>query len=201
MTPQIKNIVKIFGSRAKSQEVLLLLEGIKPAVRQGFYENELNAVKEFCKKNNIFFVKSKFKVLITEKDASYSNRGLRIKENDPRKGMFFVYLSLNEKSAYLAAYYEQVLDHLKLGEILGYPKCCIEYFCKNFSENNTNPELKPTNPYTNLSKRDKDYVLLSHFPCDSECKESIELAKKYLITIQKTYPKHAEKLLSELSMF
>ena len=197
----IKQLSKIFLSNSKAQEILLLLAGVKPVVRQGFYEHELPQVTKFCNENSIFLVKSKFKIEITDKDKEYSNKGARINIDDSRKGMFFVYLSMDEMSSYLAAYAEQINDHKQLGLLLGYPDCCIDFFCKNFSEHNPNLELKPANPYTNLSKRGKDFALLSHFPCSSECKKSIILAKKYLEAIKKADNTHAERLMNELGEF
>lgn len=184
----IKTLKTIFGSNAKAQEILILLAGAKPCVRQGFYEHEIPAVKEFCRKNGLFDVWSKFKVKIAD-CGDYSNKGLRTDTG----GMQFAYISKDEKTAYLAAYYEQMSEHRKLGQALGYPDCCIEFFCKEFSSKNVNPEQKPTNALTNISKRDQDLVIISHFPCSSECKRSIELGKRYLNII-----KDADKGLGEL---
>ena len=66
---------------------------------------------------------------------------------------------------------------------------------ENFSEENTNLEKNSSNPYTNLSQRSKDYVILSHFPCNPECKESIILAKNYLETISKHDSEYARELM------
>ena len=195
----IYDLKPIFSTRTKSQEILLLLSGAKKVVRQGFYESELGKVIEFFEKNNIFLVKSKFKVLLSDKGEPFSNKGMRVGE-DNVDGMYFVYLSLDKKSAYLASYYEITQDHKNLGLILGYPECCVDYFCNHFSEQNPNPEQKPTNPYTNLSKREQDYVLLSHFPCNSDCEKSIELGKKYLQIIKENDEEYAEILVRKLSL-
>ncbi len=158
---------------------------------------------------------SKFKVLLADnpniieqsdptgqfnnESSPYSNQGRRIPEHDPRPGMYFVYFARKEKKALLAAYYEQIGNDLDLGRILGYPECCIEFFQNNFSAKNADLQHLPTNPYTNLSKRDQEAVLLSHFPCGSECKESLELAKKYLQVLAKVDGPWAKELFATLS--
>src|SRR3989344_2202231 len=187
----------IFGSKTKAQEILYLLNDVKKVVRQGFYESELPSVSRFCQQNGLTLVKSKFKVLLAD-ETSYSNKGIRIKWDDPRPGMYFVYISKNEKDAWLASYFELVKNDTDLGLILGYPSCCVEFFCKRFSENNPNLELRPTIVFTNLSRRKQDLVLLSHFPCSSDCKNSIEAGKKYLDIILMNDRERAEELMASL---
>jgi hypothetical protein len=193
----IKKLSFIFGSKTKAQEIIYLLKDIKEVVRQGFYEEELPQIEKYCNENNIHLVKSKFKVLLAD-EQNYTNKGIRVPEKDKRKGMKFVYFSKNEQKAWLAAYYELVANDQELGLLLGYPKCCVECFCKKFNSQNTNLELKSENVWTNLSKRKKDMVILSHFPCGSNCQESINLAKKYFQTIEEVDTKHAQELIKEL---
>ncbi len=194
----IKKLSLTFGSKTKAQEILLLLSDKKEVVRQAFTEKELPPIIQFCKRNNIHLVKSKFKVLFTE-NKTYSNKGIRVPENDSRSGFYFIYFSKDEKKALLASYYETTNNHQELGAILGYPQCCINFFCQNFNEHKTNLEHQATNPLTNLSKRENDAVLLSHFPCHSECPESIQLAQKYLDTIKSIDPQRADELITILS--
>ena len=193
----VKEVAEVFGSLTKAQEIILLLNNVKPVVRQGFYEEELKLVEAFCQQNNLFFTKSTFKILLDDKER-YSNKGQQIQEHDPRRGLYFVYISKEELKSWLANYFELVNNHRELGGLLGYPECCIEFFCRNFNEHNTNLELPLTNPYTNLSKREEDMVLLSHFPCSSNCPKSIELAQQYVAVLRKVDQKRAEELLMSL---
>lgn len=180
----IKKLSFIFGSKTKAQEILLLQHKLKEVVRQGFYDYELPKVEKYCQQHHIYLVKSRFKVFLAD-DESFSNKGVRIPETDKREGMFFVYLSLDEEKAWLAAYHEMMNNPEELGLALGYPECCVNYFSKTFSSKNYNPQLAPTNSWTNLTKREEDCVLLSHFPCSSECKESMILGKQNLDLITK----------------
>ena len=193
----IPQLATIFGSKTKAQEIVFLLNKAKKVVRQGFYESELAKVIEFCEKNKLTLVKSKFKVLLADEEA-YSNKGIRIENTDQRKGMYFVYISKDEKAAWLASYQELVGNDSELGQILGYPACCVDFFCKRFSDDNPNLQLKPINAFTNLTKRNQDCVLLSHFPCSSSCEESIELAKKYGVIISSIDSARATEMMNLL---
>ena len=193
-----KSLSFIFGSKTKAQEILFLLHGAKAVVRQGFYDTELPKVENFCQEHNIYLVKSKFKVLLVD-ETEYSNKGLRIPEEDKRPGMYFVYLSQDEQKAWLAAYYELINNTSDLGLLLGYPHCCVGFFHQHFSSDTPNLESKPTNLYTNLSQREQDAVLISHFPCRSECAGSIALGKIYLEILKREEPKRAEELMDALS--
>jgi len=55
-----------FGSKTKAQEIVLLLNDAKQVVRQGFYPHELEKVEKFCGENNIYLIKSKFKVILAD---------------------------------------------------------------------------------------------------------------------------------------
>jgi hypothetical protein len=193
---KIKELKKIFGSNQKAQEIIFLLEDLKPVVRQGFYEYEKKAVEDFCFKKGIFFAYSKFKIKLLEK--GFTNKALRIDKNKNEKGMEIICMSKSEKYAQMAKDYENMQEHGKLGILLGYPKCCIEYFLKNFNENNTNPEIKSSNPYTNLSKRKRDYCILSHFPCSENCEESIRLGKAKMYILERYDKEYSDELISEM---
>jgi len=193
----LNKLRRIFGSMTKAQEILYLLKDAKDVVRQGFYDEELPMVGKFCNDNNLFLVKSRFKVLLADETA-YSNKGIRIPSDDKRSGMSFVYISKVEEKSWLASYYEMMNNQQDLGLILGYPKCCVDYFCNHFSAENPNPEITTTNPWTNISKREKDLVLLSHFPCAADCLESVKLAKRYYETLVQENHNRAQELLLAL---
>ncbi|MBS3139698.1 DUF483 domain-containing protein [Candidatus Woesearchaeota archaeon] len=194
----VRELSLIFGSKSKAHEILYLLKDVKKVVRQGFYEPELAKVEEFCQQHNLTLAKSRFKVLLADETA-FSNKGIKISGDDLRPGLFFVYISKNEREAWLASYYELTNDSEELGRLLGYPNCCIDFFIKRFTPDNPNLQLKPTNPYTNLAKRDKDQVLISHFPCSSNCPESIKMGKTFFNALFEFDQEYARELFLSLS--
>jgi hypothetical protein len=195
----IKQLSLIFGSKTKAQEIVLLQNDAKKVVRQGFYAHELPRIQHFCEKNNLQVVKSKFKVLLAD-ETSYSNKGIRIKDSDKREGMYFVYISKDEQKSWLTSYYELMQNDADLGRELGYPSCCVEFFCKRFTADNPNLQQTAQNPYTNITKRHQDHVILSHFPCSSACEKSVDLAKRYLNVLVKADPGRVEELVNQLKL-
>ena len=195
----IQKLAYLFGSKTKAQEILLLQNDVKDVVRHGFYQEQLPRIKKYCQEKNLHFVQSKFKVLLVD-NSSYSNKGLRVPENDKRSGIFFTYISKDEEKSYLAAYYELMGNDKDLGKILGYPECCINFFAQNFSAKNPNPQHLPTNAWTNLTKREQDAVLISHFPCSSDCQQSINIARNNTNVLMNHDKEHTRELLTKLKV-
>jgi hypothetical protein len=97
-----------------------------------------------------------------------------------------------------------------MGQLLGYPTCCCEYFVAH-----TPKQQKTNNDYvapllkhhthdqcyqwqTNVFMRYGDFVLLSHFPCSLQCEQSKVLAQSYhecLVDIRATYIKTLTAML------
>ena len=196
----IQSLIELTNSHMKAQELFLLLNNIKPLIRHGYYEHELPQIEQFCHQHSLLLVKSPFKVLLDDNNNQFTNRGLRLPVTDPRSGLFFIYISKDEKTAHLALLSELQNNHHQLGHLLGYPTCCINFFTTNFSDQHTNPQHPPTNPWTNLTKRQQDICLLSHFPCQSNCKESIALAKLYFEVLNAEEPEYAQKVLKVLTI-
>lgn len=200
----IDKLAPIFGSNTKALEMLYLWMDMKPVVRHGFYKGELEKVKEFCDKNNLALEVSQFKVILSDK-GKYSNKGEKVSADDPRDGMYFVYISKDKEKAILAATYELKNDHRGLGAMLGYPKCCIDAYVKSapLMAQGSNDFLKMTvknskeyrYPFlTNISRRSEDITLLNHFPCSFGCTESQEIAKRHFRFIKQKFPKLAIKM-------
>lgn len=192
----LDDLRKIFGSRTAALEIVYLIKDLKPVVRQGYYKEELGKVVEFCKKNKLAIEISPYKIMIIDSDRNYSNKGMKIDANDPRRGMYFVYISKDEKKAAMADILEYRNDHRGLGLLLGYPSCCVDFFVKNepvrskLDNDYVIPALENSKGirypfYTNIIKRSIDITLLNHFPCSFNCEKSIEIAKKNLSLIGK----------------
>ena len=190
----IQQLQQIFHSITKSLEVLYVIEGIKPCARILVFEDELDKVIGFLNKDRIYAVVSDFKAIKqTAQSEFYSDKSIRIGKNDARRGYFFVYLSKNKDIAEKSKLTEEKDKYFEFGLLLGYPKCCCEFFEKNFDENNTDLTLKTLENsngykfqfYNNIAARHFDVSLLSHFPHSFECKPSLEIAKNNLKTIKK----------------
>ena len=205
----IDRLTNIFGSATKALEILYLMSDIKPVVRQGFYEHELPKIKRFCEANDLSLQVSPYKVVLVDTGKEYSNKGVKVRLEDERKGMLFVYISKDEEKAVLADCYELKNNHAQFGHILGYPKCCIKFFVKHEPMRSKldndyvgpcleNSEGKVFPFYNNILLRNQDITLLNHFPCSFNCEESMDLARKHLIALKKQNLQLADVFVNKL---
>jgi hypothetical protein len=207
----MKSLISIFGTKIKSLEILQLLNNSKDVVRQGFFEEELEKVSKFCKQNNLVLIKSKFKVLPSDFNKTFSNKGMKVKSDDPRFGFIFVYISKDELLAQKCAYFEIMNDHFNMGLTLNYPKCCSYFFARNFDVRSKldndyeipvlqNSEKKEYPYFTNIFVREKDYCLINHFPCKLDCEKSIEIGKRNLNILKNNNQKLADEFKQNLTV-
>ncbi len=187
-------LLPLLGSRMKLIEMVALLCGVKPVIRQSYDEDQLPGLYSFCEKHALHVVVSKFKVIPLDSEQSFSNKGLRVKKTDIRKGQVFVYISKDELKANRTALWELRGNHYLLGRELGYPRCCCRFFNEHrhvreqldndFEEPVVQNSLGETfSAVTNIFHRDKDACLLSHFPCSLSCEESVKIGTEVLQAI------------------
>ena len=202
----IENLKFFFGNNTRALEILYLLEGIKRAVRLDANEIELGKIKEFCQKENLHFEVSDFKVVKITDDGKgkYSNIVKRIPLNYFDRGLYHVYISKDKAIAKFLKFLENKNDDGAVGKLLGYPKCCVDFFLKNKEEQKhiqndyILPALKNSEGfkfpfYANYAARYFDVALMSHFPHSFDCKDSIGIAKKNLECIKKYSKELANK--------
>lgn len=205
----LEKLKKIFGTRTKALEILFLIRDMKPVVRQGFYDSELGRVVDFCENNNLAIETSPYKVILSDPSKRYSNKGFKVKAEDPRRGMYFVYISKDARKAAMADAFEYKNDNRGLGKILGYPGCCVDFFAEHYPERSridndyVIPALKNSKairyPYfNNILKRGTDWVLLSHFPHAFDCEASKKMGKRRFHLISELDPNLAMQFAKQL---
>ncbi len=207
----IDKLVQIFGSLNQSLDVLYVIADIKPVARVSLHSNQLSTVIEFCKLNKLLMDNAPYKILIDKAGdkANYSEKGTRIKLEDPRPAKYFLYISKDEFLAKQANAFECKNDHYNLGVSLGYPECCARFFAENYDEvskkNNdyTLPALRRSEGnifqfFTNICARFFDMQLISHFPCSFNCHGSQELGRKHLNVLGGVNSQIADKIIKTL---
>lgn len=190
----IDALTNLFKSMTKSLDVLYVMEGAKDVSRIMASDEEIGSYKDFFIKNSLSFSISDFKVSKEVDQNRFSNKGIRLPGSS--QGHHLVYISKSEDKAEQAKEAEKENDHKRLGRLLGYPGCCIEFFDKAFpkqskksndyvlaSLNNSKGFVFPF--YNNIAARQFDLSLISHFPCSLDCKSSISIAKRNLSIIKK----------------
>lgn len=184
------------GSLTKALELFYLIKDIKPVCRFGFYEGEINNIKQLCFDNKLHMTTSNFKVLLDSKEniGDFNNKGFKTSLLNPFPGMIFAYISKDMELAKLGKYLENGNDTKRLGELLGYPDCCVDFFIENMdrqSKKNNDfilPALKNTDEFVfpkelNIAARYFDFNILPFFPHSFKCDKALKTANAYLATI------------------
>ncbi|MDP3766192.1 MAG: DUF483 domain-containing protein, partial [Nanoarchaeota archaeon] len=202
----ISQLLQTFNNYTRSLEILYLLNDIKKAVRLDADETELEKIKSFCNKENLHPEVSDFKVIkiIDKGKGSYANIVKRVPLNYYGGGLCHLYISKDKNKSKFLKLLENKNDDSAIGKILGYPKCCIDFFIKNKESqqkmqndyilpalNNSDGFKFPF--YANYAIRYFDISLLSHFPHSFNCDESIKIAKNNLKCIKKYSEELANK--------
>ncbi len=204
--PMINKLLEIFSNYTRSLEILYLLNNLKKAVRLDANEIELKKIKEFCDSKHLHLEISDFKVIkITDNEkGGFSNLVKKVDLNHPHSGLYHIYISKDQNIAKLLKIAEHKNDDKTVGELLNYPNCCIDFFIKNkekqqkIQNDYILPALKDSEGfkfpfYANYAVRYFDITLLSHFPHNFSCKDSIKIAKSNLECIKKRSNELANK--------
>lgn len=198
----IPELQQAFGSLIKSLEILYVMEGAKPCARIMAKESEKERILAVLEERGLKHAMSNFKVVKQDlQPGQYSDRSIKLPLEDEREGFLFLYVSKEKEKAKKACELEEARKHAALGEALGYPACCCGFFEEHFTEQHadlTLDALEETDDYefpfhTNVAGRHFDISLLSHFPCQFDCPESVALGKKHLEIIARHLPPLAEK--------
>jgi len=197
-TFMIDKLLEIFGNYTRLLEILYLLNDIKRLVRLDASDVELEKIRNFCSENNLHWEISDFKVMkvVDKGKGGYSNIVKKVPITYLGSGLYHVYISKDKNKTKFLKLLENKNDDYAAGELLGYPKCCIEFFIANEEKQQkiqndyvlpalNNSEGFKFKFYTNYAIRYFDITLLSHFPHSFHCKESINIAKNNLECIKK----------------
>jgi len=206
----IGKLLNIFSNNTRSLEILYLLEGAKKAVRLDANEQELEKIKKFCNDQKLFLELSDFKVIKIPDSGKggYSNIVKRAPLSNLNPGLYHLYISKDKNKSKFLKILESRNDDRAAGELLGYPKCCIDFFMENMEKQRKIqndyilPALENSNGfkfpfYTNHAIRYFDATLLSHFPHDFICMASISIAQENLKIIRK-HDEHLAKKFEEM---
>ncbi|MBW2992235.1 DUF483 domain-containing protein [Candidatus Woesearchaeota archaeon] len=200
------------GSLNKALEFFYLINDLKPVCRFGFYEQDINNIKKLCFENKLHITTSNFKVLLDSRENinDFNNKGYKTSLLNPFPGMIFTYISKDMDLANLAKYLENANKIGKLGELLGYPDCCTDFFIQNMDEqakknndfvlpvlNNSEGVVFPKE--LNIAARYFDFNLLPFFPHSFNCEKALKLAKAYLATIINNDPSLAADIARKLN--
>ena len=207
----IEELKRRFGSLNKALEFFYLFNDLKPVCRFGFYEKDIDKIKGFCSENKLGIATSNFKVLLDSRAniGDFNNKGSKTSLMNPFPGMVFTYISKDMELAELAKYLENSNNTKRLGQLLGYPDCCIDFFIQNMEEQSLGnndfvlPALKNSSGFVfkkelNIAARYFDSNILPFFPHSFSCNKALKMSRSFLKTIEKHDPKIGEDLKKSL---
>jgi len=115
---------------------------------------------------------------------------------------------------------DAVQDHEKMGELLGFPKCCTTFFQREWTKGYNDPiwQIAMNTPEENVLLRDKNFIRLKaypevlsllryngprftfHIPCSTTCEASKKVAEKWVAVARKYgYHEQVDALYEVLS--
>jgi len=191
-----------------------VLKGLKFCGIDCVDRERLPLLRKFCRVNGLCFELSDYKIIHQSEKSKggFSNACSRVSIDCPC-GNYAVFLSIDRIIAQLAKHYHAISDHANLGQLLGYPKCCLDFFCKHVEEASQKnmdfilyalADTKQYDFYTNKALRYFDIAIISHFPCSLNCPASISIAQKNLYFLQEEHPQIAtffEKHLKSMVIY
>ena len=203
----INDLKETFHSTIKALEIFYVLNDVKPVARILVHDHHKENIENKLIQLKLIYLFSDFKIK-KEDAAGYSDKGV-ISQDPKEEGYGFCYIGKQQEKIKEVKHLEKDQHHKALGIALGYPECCCEFFQNNFEE-----QSKKSNDYTlltlnnsegskfpfqnNIAARHFDHTLLSHFPCNFNCKPSLEMANKNLELIKKQDPVLANEIETAL---
>ncbi|MFC1741257.1 DUF483 domain-containing protein [Nanoarchaeota archaeon] len=202
---------KIFSSYQDILEVLLTYHSHKRACRLVVSEDELRSISTLCEKNRLFMAVQDFKIVERfdkGKGGALANRSDMVALNN-NDGKYLVYISMSREDALQAKEYEKI-NHPDFGIMLGYPKCCVEYYLKNIKTAARHQgdlivsaikDLAIFPFVNNFCLRYFGISILSHFPCSFDCERSRTLGERFLKVLGAYAPELKENYERVLKSF
>jgi len=203
-----QELCSVMDSYQQVIELLCVYHSLKQAARLLIFSEK--KLKELClmlSSHHLEHALQDYRLkLVKECDkCNFSNKGRIVRLNDP-EGCFIVYVARHITSARRAKRLER-FNNTHFGRILGYPACCTDFYLKNsrLLPENHEPSIRTLwtlkqYPFVNNRfLRYTDNTILSHFPCNLECRESENLGFEIYRLIERYDQPKAHSLKREMS--
>lgn len=162
--------------RPMNLEILALKHDLKPAVRLFVDEKNGDMMRRELRECPCYVEKSS--QLFFDKDVKLSKN---------QNGKRILYLSKSKEVIRDLVRYDNASpfkNSREIGELLGYPPCCIESYCgtaaRSYSGYITSVHKKTRTFHFILNILDSNLSMISHYPCRFDCSASILYGEKLL---------------------
>jgi len=206
---------------------MAVIKGIKPMMDDWVPVQRYQEFKQICKKYKLYIrpncifkdvqpsviertegkevltttKKEAFPFDLSAKDGAvhvYISNSKKIVDEAPRFGWYTMILDG-------AAVSNPLIDNLRFGLLLGYPRCCVQFFINDrqglnqLYEAYKNTAGEPS-LYCNPMLIDFTYFLIHNFPCSFRCKATSKNARELLKAIKEEEPEYAKKIEYHLKL-
>ena len=181
-----KEAIRLLGKKG-FVELIAVFNGIKHVMRILCSGKETRDIIALTQELGLYYGQSGYTILEGASYCGFVHTSQVLlhkptKDSDKR----FLYIGVDEISVKLASTFDSI-DNRRFGLILGYPECCVDFFCRHYSKDNYDLIFDTDRPVRNhyealinYACRVFGYSLISHFPCQWDCEASIKLAKSML---------------------
>jgi hypothetical protein len=136
--------------------------------------------------------------------SDYSEWSHRRPLSPTDRNQSYVYIAAERQTAERARRFDEGRNDTALGEILGYPTCCVRSFTGQLSRSPQDPLLAIAEDegwlpwYLNTTLLACDIGLLAHIPCGYDCQRSVEIGMKYFESVWSADRGYATRLAASL---
>ncbi len=197
-----KNTIREMADLCRETEYQLVKKGHRKAATLHIKDENYKELTEKINRDGLIFTP----ILKARLSVGFSHEHQVAKEGEPHywygcvtrnyeDGQIFKKAEGTEKNS--------ITDHKKIGKLLGYPDCCIEYFDKHFSKN-----WDPL--WVNKSGLVEGYIecnrilryfgiqLSWHFSCSPVCKKTEEKVKEWIVVMKEIDAELTNKVINLL---
>ncbi len=198
-----KVLAKDMARLCKETEYILVKEGYRKAATIHIREDNHKELIEKINKDGLIYTP----ILQSGLSVGFSHEHKEVKDGEPYYWYGCLTKTYEDGQEFKKAdgtSDNRDPDHRKIGELLGYPKCCIDYFIENFSKN-----WDPI--WIDRSGKVEGYVECNrllryfgiqiswHFSCSPDCEETKKIAEKWISVMRKINKELTDKIISLLS--
>ena len=216
--PRLKRISQLYSNA----ELTTVIVGMRRVFVYHINSQKFEESYEFLRKNNLVF----FPIKKTGVYSGFSHRHMPVKKGEPFTLYGAAVRTDDQEAGELFTEYSNSspVNHNELGKLLGYPKCCSDWFSEHWGKPSVDPMYEAamnTIEDKSLSKLDMEHVygvkvschpyannllryfglrITPHLPCSMQCKETIRWGEEWIDIMRQIDDEATDWLIELLSM-
>lgn len=209
--PKIQRVRKLYNDA----ELTTMITGMRRVYVHHINSERFDQSYEFLRKNGLVFFQTNksgiysgfsHKHLPVKPGEPFTLYGAAVRVDDQEAGELFTQYSLGDKT-----------DHTGIGDLLGYPECCVEFFNTVWPGTSVDPMYEAaistkkaevnedtvtvrTHPYCNNMLRYFGLRITPHLPCSMQCEETIKWGEEWIEVMRQIDDEATNWLIELLSM-